>query len=277
MKEEMRIKKHEKRLATRMTLLDRESDNQLARELIELHEAKCKECQEDRLGCTVRPQCKDRNFLNTLIELGIESEDLPAFCYSQYLEQLKRFLIEGKGRTIYDRRVPTKDLLSTLRVSSIRHFLSRSKKTWSNTSDVQEDNTILVAGDDLMFQVDFARGVVIINPRRQRIADYKLFRLYVELLSKHYKLEANTSELTSNWWSLTINLSGAKSSQSESLLPDEVLEQFEDFYVCSDDEGFTIEAEVITSGKDRHFEVRDLVELFQAAAKLKPKKTKKSA
>ena len=88
----MELKKHKNELATRISLLDVTSDNQLAKELIELHEVKCIACQEDRLSCAVRPRCMNRNFLNALIEIGVKPQDLPSFCYSQYLEQIRRFI-----------------------------------------------------------------------------------------------------------------------------------------------------------------------------------------
>jgi hypothetical protein len=114
----MDIKKHKDEFAIRMKLLDAAADNQLAKELIELHEKKCIACQEDRLSCTVRPACQNRNYLNALIEIGVTPQDLPSFCYSQYLEQIRRFIIDKKGRGMIDRRIPIKDLLSTLGVSS---------------------------------------------------------------------------------------------------------------------------------------------------------------
>ena len=103
---DMKIKKYDEDLAQRIELLDSKADRQLAKEIIELYETKCKECQEDRLGCTVRPSCKDRNFLNLLIEIGVNPADLPEFCYIQYMEQIKRFILEKKGRTLEDRRIP---------------------------------------------------------------------------------------------------------------------------------------------------------------------------
>ena len=76
MKEDMNLKKHKESLVARMRLLDEVADSQLVNEFIELYEDRCIECQEDRLGCTVRPACSNRNFLNMLIELGVEPEDV---------------------------------------------------------------------------------------------------------------------------------------------------------------------------------------------------------
>ena len=165
----MEYQKHNVELTERIRLLNIPADSQLAKELMKLHEAKCVACQEDRLSCTVRPACKNRNFLNMLIELGVEPQDLPRFCYSVYLEQLRRHIIDRKGRGIIDKRLLIKDLLSTLKVSSIRHFNSKFRKEWKNYFSASSKNQMLVAGDSLLFYFDFARGIVIINPTKQRV------------------------------------------------------------------------------------------------------------
>jgi hypothetical protein len=268
----MKLKKHADELATRMELLDLPADTQLANEFIELYEERCRECQEDRLGCTVRPACNNRNFLNMLIEIGVEPEDLPSFCYSQYLEQVKRFILERKGRGMIDRRLQTKDFLSTLRVSSIKHFLSRFKKIWKKASDVQEDNIMLVAGDDLIFHFDFARGIVIVNPSHHAVNSFQVFRMYVELLSKHYGINASVSGLATNWWLLTIDLDGAKIPKEGTLLDDNTLEKYEDLHIDLANSSGHIEAEIISNGGEPPFEVRDLVSLFEGVVKSKRRK-----
>ncbi len=271
----MKLKKHADDLAARMELLDLPADSQLAKEIIELYEARCRDCQEDRLGCTVRPACENRNFLNMLIEIGVEPEDLPSFCYSQYLEQVKRFILEKKGRGMIDRRLQIKDFLSTLRVSSIKHFLSRFKKIWNNTSDVQEDNIMLVAGDDLIFHFDFARGILIINPRHHELDNYQAFRMYVELLSKHYTINASVSDMAANWWLLTIELDGAKPLKDETLLEEGILAKFEDLHIDVTDGSGHVEAEVISNGGGPPFEVMDLVALFEGISRSKRRKKAK--
>ncbi|MFX1330322.1 MAG: hypothetical protein ACFE9W_02090 [Promethearchaeota archaeon] len=268
----MKLKKHADELATRMELLDLPADTQLAKEFIELYEERCRECQEDRLGCTVRPACNNRNFLNMLIEIGVEPEDLPSFCYSQYLEQVKRFILERKGRGMIDRRLQTKDFLSTLRVSSIKHFLSRFKKIWKNTSDVQEDNIMLVAGDDLIFHFDFARGIVIVNPSHHEVNSFQVFRMYVELLSKHFGINASVSGLATNWWFLTIDLDGAKVPKEGSLIDDNTLQKYEDLHIDLADGSGHIEAEIISNDGKSSFEVKDLVSLFEGVSKSKRRK-----
>ncbi|MFX1601973.1 MAG: hypothetical protein ACFFCK_00710 [Promethearchaeota archaeon] len=271
----MKLKRHNEDLASRLKLLDKASDSHIAEEFFELLEQKCEECQEDRLGCTVRPACRDRNFLNMLIELGVDPEDLPSFCYSQYLEQVKRFVLENKGRGMMDRRLQTKDFLSTLRVSSLKHFVSRFGKIWPKTTTAQEDNTKLVAGDGIVFHFDLARGIVIVNPQHHSVEDFQTFKLYVELLSEHLGVEGVASRITDNWWHLGIDLDSAKSTKGEPLLSKDMLSHFEDFFVDEEDSSMHIEAEVLSDGLQRPFEVQVLLALFESVSKLKRRKKAK--
>ncbi|MFW9787636.1 MAG: hypothetical protein ACFFE2_03330 [Candidatus Thorarchaeota archaeon] len=263
----MNLKKHNEELAVRIGLLDTVADNQLAQELIELHEKKCIECQEDRLSCTVRPACKDRNFLNALIEIGVKPQDLPSFCFSQYLEQIRRFILEKKGREMIDRRIHIKDLLSTLDVSSIRHFTTKFKKTWKNFSSAHEDNVMLVLGDGLMFRFDFERGIVMLNPIHDRIENYQLFRLYCQIFSNYYGLESSVTDLTLNWWLLSIDVEGQTPSTAKSQLKAGSLKGFDAIYVNEAEDSIKIQAEVLAGEESSALQAGQLRDLFERVSK----------
>ncbi|TFG30790.1 hypothetical protein EU527_14030 [Candidatus Thorarchaeota archaeon] len=265
----MELKKHNNQFSQRINLLDQISDTQLAKEFIEMHEVKCTECQEDRLRCATRPACKDRNFLNTMIEIGVEPEDLPNFCYSQNLEQIRRYVLEKKGRKMIDRRLPIKDLLSTLGVSSIRHFSTKFKKEWSNFSQVQENNVLLVAGDTLLFRFDFHRGIVTVNPTKDRIHSYDVFKLYCKLFSTYYEVESNIRDLTSNWWILSILLKDVDTANLRALQKSELAGAFEAIYYKEIDDKAQIDVEVIRNDSSTPLEAEHLQELFLKVSKLK--------
>ncbi|MGY5865240.1 MAG: hypothetical protein RTV41_11615 [Candidatus Thorarchaeota archaeon] len=264
----MELKKHKNELATRMSLLDVAADNQLAKELIELHEAKCSACQEDRLSCTVRPRCKNRNFLNALIEIGATPQDLPSFCYSQYLEQVRRFILDKKGRGMVNRRIPIRHLLSTLGVSSIRHFSTKFKKIWKKFSSVNENDVMLINGDDLLFRFDFSREIVTLNPIHNRIESYDVFRLYCELFSAYYNLKTSVSDLTLNWWLLTFDVEGKDPASVKSVLKSEPAKTFDTIYSDVVDESAKIRAEVVVDGESSLIEAGQLRDLFDLVSKL---------
>lgn len=264
----MELKKHKNELAARMSLLDIAADNQLAKELIELHEEKCTACQEDRLSCTVRPRCKNRNFLNTLIEIGVKPQNLPSFCYSQYLEQIRRYILEKKGRGMEDRRIPSKDLLSTLNVNSIRHFSTKFKKIWKKFSSVTEKDVMLIAGDGLLFRFDFLRGIVTLNPIHDRIDNYDVFRLYSNLFSAYYGLKTDVSDLTLNWWLLTFDVEGKDPVKVKSVLKSESAKVFETIYTDTVDGSAKIRAEVVIHGESSLIEAGHIRNLFDRVSNL---------
>ncbi|MHA1864098.1 MAG: hypothetical protein ACTSWA_10055 [Candidatus Thorarchaeota archaeon] len=264
----MELKKHTDQFSSRMQLLDKTADKQLAKELIQMHEKKCTACQDDRLRCATRPACKDRNFLNTMIEIGVEPEDLPAFCYSQNIEQIRRFILERKGRKVSDRRFPIKDLLQTLSVNSIRHFTAKFKKIWSNFSQEQEKTVMLVAGDGLLFRFDFHRGIVTVNPSKDRIDNFDVFKLYCKLFSKLYELPSAVTDVTSNWWVLSIAVEGADSAGIRNIQRSKLANAFEAMYSKEVEDKVHLDVEIIQSEGHSALMAEQLQELFESASKL---------
>ncbi len=271
----MKLKKHNTDLATRMDLLDVTADNQLAKELMGLHENKCRACQEDRLSCTVRPSCKDRNFLNMLIELGVEPEDLPSFCYSQYLNHVQRFITERKGRRMIDRRLPIKDFLSALRVSSIRHFTTKFKRTWSKSASIQRKNVMLLAGDGLLFHFDFARGIVVMNPVHIKISRLEVFKLYADLFSKYYDLKSEVKDVTLNWWILSIAVDVEGTVESTTPVKSKLSGCFDALNVETSENIVNIHAEVIFDENRKPLFVDDIEKAFIVSSKLRSGKISK--
>lgn len=263
----MNVRKHNQEFSQRLSLLDSSADTQLALELIELHEKKCTVCQEDRLGCTVRPACMNRNYLNALIEIGVNPQDLPGFCYSQHLEQIRRYVLEKKGREMIDRRIPIKDLLSILGVNSIRHFTTKFKKEWKGFSSAHEENVMIVKGDNLIFHFDFARGIVTLNPRNDRIANFEVFNLYCQIFSNYHGIKSTVTDLTLNWWLLTIDVEGLTQSSVKNQLKGGSVKGFDTIYTSETDDSIKIHAEVIAGDDSSYLEVGQLRNLFIRVSK----------
>jgi len=266
----MELQKHNDDLASRITLLDLPADSQLAKELMTLHEVKCTDCQEDRLSCTVRPACKNRNFLNMLIELGVEPQDLPKYCYSVYLDQIRRFILDKKGRRIIDKRLLIKDLLSTLKASSIRHFNSKFKNVWKNYSSASDKNHMLVAGDGFLFHFDFARGIVIINPSNQPLRNFDIIRLFVEVLSDSRKIKAEARDITTNWWGLQFSVSTKKlASEKIGSIKAKIPKNFISPQIVTTNDGVELRTEIIEDGTSNQISVKNLVDIFKIVKDLK--------
>ncbi|MGY5873261.1 MAG: hypothetical protein RTV72_13505 [Candidatus Thorarchaeota archaeon] len=264
----MELKKHTNRFSRRIQLLDETADKQLAKELIQMHEKKCTACQDDRLRCATNPACKERNFLNTLIEIGVDPESLPSFCYSLNIEQIRRYILEKKGRMVSNRRLPIKDLLQTLSVSSIRHFTTKFKKIWSNFSQEQENDVMLVAGDNLLFRFDFHRGIVTINPFKDRIDSFEVFKLYSKLFSTLYGLPVTVNDITSNWWVLSIEVKSTDATGIRGIQRTKLADAFESVYSKEVEEKFHLQVEVVQSEGPPYLLAEQLQELFVSASKL---------
>jgi hypothetical protein len=262
----MDYEKHDSTLASRTQLLDKAADTQLAKELLQLHKKKCTACQEDRLACTVRPACKDRNFLVVLIELGVDVKDFPAFCYSQYLDQIKRHILEKKTREMVDRRIPIRDFLSSLNMSSIRQFTTRFSKIWTGFSSARDGNLLLVTGEDMLFHFDFAHDVVILNPIHIAIRDFQTFKLYVTLFSEYYKIKSEVIDETSNWWHLALEAANTDArKQLESLKP-LFSDRIESLSVKTSNDGVQLQMDMIIDEHRPAPEVGDLKKVFGLAS-----------
>ncbi len=264
----MELMKHTNQFSRRIHLLDETANKQLAKELIAMHEKKCKACQDDRLRCATRPACKNRNFLNSLIEIGVATEDLPQFCYSQNIEQIRRFVLERKGRSIENRRLPIKDLLQILGVSSIRHFTTKFKKIWSNFSQEQENDVMIVAGDSLLFRFDFHRGIVTVNPSKNRVDSFDVFKLYCKLFSTIYGLASEVKDVTSNWWVLSISVKSVDAAGIRSIQKSKLANAFEAIYSKEVEDKVHLFVEVVQSEGPPYLMVEQLQGLFVSASKL---------
>ena len=52
----------------------------------------CQICEEDRMICVLSPMCPRRILLKVRIQSGAGKDDLPKFCYSQAVNNLKRYI-----------------------------------------------------------------------------------------------------------------------------------------------------------------------------------------
>ena len=75
----------------------------------------CQICEEDRMICVLSPMCPRRILLKVRIQSGATKDDLPKFCYSQAVNNLKRYM--KKLTTLYkpvDELVYNKDFIDIM-------------------------------------------------------------------------------------------------------------------------------------------------------------------
>jgi hypothetical protein len=210
-----------------------------------------------------------------LIEIGIEPQDLPEFCYNQYLDQIRRFILEKKGRGMVDRRIPIKDLLSTLQISSIKQFTTRYTKEWEQSAIAKDNNQMLVAGDELRFYFDFTRGQVVLNPIHMAIKDFELTRLYVTLLGELYGLKSSIDDITLKWWVITISTNHLPEAKARRSLKDRLSKDFEAIIVEENEEGLEIQVEIIIDDSKDPLTAGNLEQLFRLVTRLRQSESTK--
>ncbi|MHA1584567.1 MAG: hypothetical protein ACTSVU_00560 [Promethearchaeota archaeon] len=59
----------------------------------------CAACEDDRMICVLSPMCPNRILLKVRIQSGAEQKEIPRFCYSQSVNNIRRFL--KKKTTLY--------------------------------------------------------------------------------------------------------------------------------------------------------------------------------
>jgi len=168
-----------------------------------------------------------------------------------------------------DRRLPIKDFLSALRVSSIRHFTTKFKKTWSKSASIQRSDVMLLAGDGLLFHFDFARGIVVMNPVHIRIRSLEVFKLYADLFSKYYDLKSEVRDVTLNWWILDIAVDIGGTVESTKSAKSKLSSSFDGLNVETSENVVNIRAEVIIDENRKPLFVDDIEKAFTVSSKLR--------
>lgn len=132
----------------------------------------CKQCQRDRMRCTLRPLCSDRVFLNILITLGAKTADLPSFCYQVHLRTLQSYLKSGANRDhplepryplqYFRRYIQFKKDDPDANFQAFKEYLEKSTK--QSVYGYALNNTWYFGVGHGIFVVDVRRGLVSLDP-----------------------------------------------------------------------------------------------------------------
>ncbi|MFX1317646.1 MAG: hypothetical protein ACFE9D_00790 [Promethearchaeota archaeon] len=172
----------------------------------------CKECQRDRMRCTIKPLCPDRVFLNMLIALGAKTSELPSFCYQVSIRALEAYLKSGAKRDHpHEPRYP---------LSYFRRYVQFKKdddeanfevfKKWLETTTKQtvfgyaiENRWYFGVGKGI-FSVDLKRSMVSLDPDGDIVRREALEPL-LTFLMKLYDLSADILKDMQDTWYLRID------------------------------------------------------------------------
>jgi hypothetical protein len=132
----------------------------------------CKQCQRDRMRCTLRPLCPDRIFLNILITLGAKTADLPLFCYQVHLRNLQSYLKSGAKRdhpleprfplSYFRRYVQFKKDAAEANFLAFKKYLEQATKKTVNAYSI--DKRWYFGVGNGIFIVDMNRNLVSLDP-----------------------------------------------------------------------------------------------------------------
>jgi len=128
----------------------------------------CNTCEDDRMICVLSPQCPKRILLKVRLQAGAALEDLPQFCYSQAVNNIKRYL--NKNTTLYtpqDELVYNKDFIEIMFPRMYSKIVQQYKTNLAKVheligkSKIPAVNLDIRHGDRQIFQKIIARDKVI--------------------------------------------------------------------------------------------------------------------
>ncbi len=158
--------------------------NTIVDEMIELRRKECDECQSNKVLCILQPKCgPNRDFLDILI--GIGYQDIPQFCYTQRIRDVKR-------------RIDSNEEIPSGTKVKLVDYLALNKLKRKITTTLEELETVkgYIAGTDLkhsfvilinnnLVVIDAESSIVTFNPWDFRLT-HKNFEPFAKLLLKRY-------------------------------------------------------------------------------------------
>lgn len=196
----------------------------------------CKNCQRDRMRCTIQPLCPDRVFLNILIALGARVSDLPTFCYQVHLRTLQSYLQSGAKRDHpKEPRYPLRHFRRYIQFKKDDPDANYEAFTkYLETATKQEvygykiDNTWYFGVGSGIFIVDVRHGLVSLDPDGDIIGREALEPLLTFLTDLH-RVQGDLLKDMQDTWYFRISIPKlTKEEYTEKIQPN--LEELEDIW-----------------------------------------------
>lgn len=196
----------------------------------------CKQCQRDRMRCTIKPMCPDRVFLNILIALGARTSDLPSFCFQVSTRALQSYLKSGAKRehphepryplTYFRRFVEFKRDDSEANFETFKQYLETATK--QTVFGYALENRWYFAVGNGIFIVDLKRRVVSLDPDGDIVRREALEPLLTFLMEMH-ELSGEILKDMQDTWYLRIEFTQPKDDEFTELVEPQ-LKALEDFW-----------------------------------------------
>ncbi|MFO7797422.1 MAG: hypothetical protein ACQERB_07215 [Promethearchaeati archaeon] len=188
-----------------LTFIDNPVNERFNSELLDLlinriNDLCFKECQVDRIACTLTPMCSRRFLLKLKIKNGLGMEDLPKFCYSVHKGIVER---DFRGKTVvykpsdsYLYLIDFLDIFFHGDYRKLNKFISF--KNWDEAFRMfderikngekfryhKTDNYLIFKFEDRLHVVFLEEGYALTNANRENISDLELIKGILELYSK---------------------------------------------------------------------------------------------
>jgi len=208
--------------------LERESESKFKSELLSfltqrVDELCFKECQIDRIACTLQPKCSRRFLLKLRIKNNLPIEDLPKFCYRVQKGVIER---DYRNKTVvykpYDSYLFLVDFVDIFFHGDFRKLNKYiSLKKWDEAFEIFEDRInnrdehfdYLLIGNHLIFKFGDRIHVIFINEKyvlcnanRENIPNVELLSGLCQLYSTLYFPEVKLNLLPSKYAEIIVKV-----------------------------------------------------------------------
>ncbi|NHI92713.1 MAG: hypothetical protein EAX96_09460 [Candidatus Lokiarchaeota archaeon] len=195
---------------------DSNSMDYIAKEFLNLMKQKCEKCLRYRTECALNPHCKDRRYVNILIDMEVKPDDLPSFCYLQHKRSIENIL-KGKPN-LFDPIDAKLYLIDFLQIVGVKKTLSGNmNRICSNLdqllpklapnfdSKLLEDKKLFIFTlNDSLNLVDFNSEIVTINLKFEYPKSEEELKAFILLYQKMYHLDIEIIEEMWGWWYLKV-------------------------------------------------------------------------
>ncbi|TFH30082.1 MAG: hypothetical protein E4G98_02730 [Promethearchaeota archaeon] len=206
----------------------------------------CIACEDDRMICVLSPMCPKRILLKVRFEANAGFEDLPKFCYSQAVNNIRRYL--NKNTTLYtpqDELIYNKDFIDIMFPRQYKNIIENYNKDLGKLHEIlgkskvpavhldfhhgdrqifdkifQKDKLIregtfiydffgqflLTWFDSAIFISDFKTDMTIVNAKEDIIKDLQIIDLVFHVYSAEQNIDGFTTLSSKNQISLIMKI-----------------------------------------------------------------------
>ncbi|MHA1696853.1 MAG: hypothetical protein ACTSUG_16480 [Candidatus Helarchaeota archaeon] len=190
----------------------------LKNEILSLIKKKCEICNATPIDCALQPHCGDRKLLKIQIELGVQYQDLPQFCYNQQLQTVIRFM-NGKVNLIepVDVKIFLNDFINVVineKKIKFRNSDSLYSKLIVKLSELSKNDFFIVRDErnglgkvifllnGTFYFLDFDKQIAIINWHNSFVETEEELKMVLNLLAQKYKLKFEIEQELLGLWKL---------------------------------------------------------------------------